>query len=112
MDTPANNWGQVEADVSAIIQARSSEYGAAIRANLSDLLNLLRSTGRPVPWVDPGYWPTFRIAWDKRLEIEIFDDRYEVYRFYDGRTDIWYEEHVPGQLMSEAFLRELPEPLS
>jgi len=38
---------------------------------------------------------------------EVFADRVEVFRFFDQRTDICYEEHRPGQPFSSRFLAEL-----
>lgn len=73
---------------------------------------LLRRSGRPAPSIEPGYLPTFVITWDEpeasNLQMEVFDDRVEVSRYFDGRTDIWYEPHAPGESFSEAFIRELP----
>jgi len=110
-----SDWGRLEAEVSAIIDARPEQYDQPIRQNLAELLDLLRTTSRPTPDISPGYWPTFRITWDlegyKNLEIEIFDDRYEVYRFFDGKTDIWCEHHSPGHQLSAEFLAELPRPI-
>ena len=104
----------MEAEAAAIIGERPEEYDAATRQNLAELIHLVRSTGRPVPLLSPGYWPTFCITWEiegsKNLEIEVFDDRYEVYRFFDGKTDIWYEHHKPGEAVSSEFLCELPDP--
>ena len=109
-----SDWAGVEAAVEAIIDARPEAYDSAIRQNLAELLDLLRATNRPAPAISPGYWPTFCVTWDlegsKNLEIEVFDDHYEVYRFFDGKTDIWYEQHGPGGPVSPAFLGELPEP--
>ena len=79
---------------------------------MKDITDLLRATGRPAPLVEPGYWPTFCLSWDapgsKNLSLDVFGDRVEVYRTHEGRTDIWYEPHVPGEGFSEAFIRELP----
>ena len=109
-----SDWAEVEAEAAAIINARAEEYDSVIRQNLAELLDLLRATNRPPPDISPGYWPNFCITWDlegsKNLEIEVFDDRYEVLRFLDGKTDIWYEQHCPGGPVSPAFLGELPEP--
>ncbi len=109
-----SDWNRVEADRTAIIAARPAEYDEATRRNLSELFDLVRTTGRPAPDLSPGYWPTFRITWDlegsKNLEIEVFGTRYEVYRFFDGRTDIWYEKHDAGAMFSDAFVDELPKP--
>ena len=110
-----SDWERVEAEAEAIVAARPAEYDSVIRQNLAELVDLVRATGRPAPYISPGYWPTFCITWDvegsKNLEIEVFDSRYEVYRFFDGKTDIWYEEHRPGDVLSEAFLTELPKPI-
>jgi hypothetical protein len=109
-----SDWDRVESEAAAIIGERPAEYDAATRENLSQLLRLIQETRRPAPYLEPGYWPTFCMGWDvegaENLSIEVFDDRYEVYRSYDGRTDIWYEHHKPGDPVSAAFLGELPAP--
>jgi len=108
------DWAGVETEVAAIINAQQEGYDSAIRQNLAELLDLLRATNRPAPDISPGYWHTFRITWDlegsKNLEIEVFGDRYEVYRFFDGKTEIWQEPHCPGGPISLTFLGELPNP--
>jgi hypothetical protein len=59
-------------------------------------------------WVAKGYWSTISLSWPK-FEIEVFEDRLEVYHFKDdGRTDIWYEMRKPGGAVSEKFPDELP----
>ncbi len=48
-----------------------------------------RAAGRwPAPdSVDAGYWPTLCLTWTApALEIEIHDDRFELYRFGPGAT--------------------------
>lgn len=109
----SDGWAEAEASVQGCIAARPDEYDPATRAVIKDLFDLLRSTGRPAPSVGPGYWPTFCVYWDdavgaENLQLEVFGDRVEVSRFHDGRTDIWYEDHAPGEGFSEAFIRELP----
>ncbi|KQQ14608.1 hypothetical protein ASF53_08205 [Methylobacterium sp. Leaf123] len=37
--------------------------------------------------VQPGYWPTLCLTWPA-IEIEIHDDRFELYRFGPGATQI------------------------
>ncbi len=41
------------------------------------------------------------------LQIEVFDDRLEVYHLKESETDIWHEEHHPGAVFSHKFLAEL-----
>ena len=109
-----SDWERVDAEAAAIIGERPQEYDLSTRQNLAELIHLLRSTGRPAPFLSPGYWPTFLITWEiegsKNLEIEVSDDLYEVYQFFDGKMDIWYEHHTPGEPVSIAFLSKLPDP--
>ncbi len=75
-------------------------------ANVRDLLTLCVK-GTPVPTsVAKGYWETVSFSWGN-LEIEVFDDHLEVYRFYDQRSEIWHEEHQPGAAFSSKFLAEM-----
>ena len=41
------------------------------------------------------------------FEIEVFEDRLEVYRFFDQRSEIWYEYHQPGAAFTPRLLAEL-----
>jgi len=41
------------------------------------------------------------------LEIEVFEDRLEVYRF-EPTFGVWYEDHKSGQPFSPSFEAELP----
>lgn len=108
----ADDWAAVARVVAEIVGDRPEEYTPAVRRGLDDLLLLVRSSNRPAPTVSPGYWPTFCLTWDaedaRNLEIEVFEDRYEVYRFFDGKTDIWYEPHPGEGGLSNAFIAELP----
>ena len=108
----ASDWAKVDADIAAIVGARPSEYDPVVRANLADLIALLKATDRHAPLVEPGYWPTFNLSWDvegaENLTVEVFGDHYEIYRFFDGKTDIWHDDHRPGEALSQALLDELP----
>jgi hypothetical protein len=83
MSTRTLDWNDVTQAVAAIGAQRPKEYGPTVRQNLDDLLLHIRSTNRPAPTVSPGYWPTFCLTWEaegaRNLQIEVFDDRYEVY---------------------------------
>ena len=113
-NTTPSDWERVEAEIAEIVEARATAFDTATRQNLADLIHELRASSRPAPGLSPGYWPTFRLTWAEagvdNLEIEVFDDRYEVYRFFDGKTEIWYELHQAGEPFSAAFLSELPHP--
>jgi len=107
---------KVKAEVELIVQARPTQYDSATIDSLTDLLDLLVATNRPAPSVTPGYWPTFCLTWNvdgtDNLEIEVFSDRYEVYRFFQEKTDIWYEPRGSDGSFSARFLSELPPPLT
>ncbi|CAN7468055.1 hypothetical protein [Rhizobium sp. LjRoot254] len=56
--------------------------------------------------VGQGYWPTICFSWTlqpQAIQIEIFEDRYEFYRFFDKKTEIRAVECGQDQ--------EFPEPL-
>ncbi len=112
MSFDADGWAQVKQAVAKVVAARPDEYAPSVVRTLDDLLAYVERTDRPAPSVLPGYWPTFLVEWEAQeasnLQIEVFDDRYEVSRFFDGRTDIWYEPHAPGSSFSDAFIAELP----
>ncbi len=105
-------WAAFDAAVSVCVSQRPGEYDAATLAVMSDLQAFMRATGRVVPNVSSGYWPTFCLSFDapgaENLALEVFGDRVEVYRFQEGRSDIWYEMHERGGDFSDAFAREIP----
>lgn len=106
------DWTEAKRAAAQVVAARPGEYAASVILNLDDLLAHVQQSNRPAPSIVPGYWPTFLVEWQteeaKNLQIEVFDDRYEVSRFFDGRTDIWYEPHAPGDTFSDRFIAELP----
>lgn len=106
-----SDWDAVEVEIDRIIAESPEPFTPETKANARDFLGLVR--GRCfIPEVFKGYWSTILIEWGDTprgpLQIEIFNDRLEVYRFYDKRTDIWDEVHANGEPFSPAFLAELP----
>ncbi|MNU97533.1 hypothetical protein D3C71_876130 [compost metagenome] len=112
MSAGIEDWAGVKRAAAEVVAARPDEYTASVVRNLDDLLDHIQTSNRPAPSILPGYWPTFLVEWEaeeaKNLQIEVFDDRYEIYRFFDGRTDIWYEPHTYGDAFSDQFIAELP----
>ncbi len=109
-------WARVEREIADIEAKRPGEYDDATRRNLRALLDFVRCSGRPAPDVEPGYWPTFNVSWTdlpeaRNLVIEVFDDRYETYRSYDGRTDILHHDYVGEGDPPPGVVDELPAPL-
>jgi hypothetical protein len=106
-------WAQVDREIAEIEAARPGEYDDPTRRNLRALLDFVRRSGRPAPDVEAGYWPTFRVSWTelpeaRNLAIEVFDDRYETYRFYDGRSDIRHHDYVGEGDLPPGVIDELP----
>ncbi len=111
MQPALGDWDGVGAEVNRVIAESPKPFTPETIANVRDFLKLVRDRC-PIPAVAKGYWSTISVAWGTTsrgpLEIEIFGDRLEVYRFYDQRTDIWDEPHASGEPFSPAFLAELP----
>lgn len=105
---PFENWDEVEAAVSQVINAVPGTFAANTKANARVLLNACRASC-PLPvGVRKGYWSTVSISWPK-FEIEVFEDRLEMYDFKADGADIWYEERkTPQAVYSARFIGELP----
>lgn len=95
------------AELERIAAGKGEQISAATLANARDVLAFCEGTISTPKEIGRGYWPTIRISWPG-LEIEVFEERMEIYRFLtDGRFDVWYEEHRPGDTFSERFVAEL-----
>jgi hypothetical protein len=100
------DWDRVKVEVERVIAGASDPFDPDTVSNAHDLLMVCRN-GCPVPTsVAKGYWATISFSWSN-FEIEVFEARLEVYRFFDKKTDIWYEEHRPGETFTPRFLAEL-----
>ncbi|WP_420479928.1 hypothetical protein [Brevundimonas sp. FT23028] len=108
----SGSWADVGQTVEDLVAERPDEYGSEVRAVMADLLALMERLDGARPYIGPGYWPTFVLNFDEpgfeNLQLEVFGDRIEVYRFTDQLFDVREEKHVPGEGFSEAFIRDLP----
>ena len=102
----ADGWRGVEAEINKIVAEAREPFEQGTVANAQDLLAFLRERCPTPDSVDKGYWNTICLSWGN-FEIEIHDDHIEGYRSYDQRTDIWHEEHKPGDPFSAKVLAEL-----
>jgi hypothetical protein len=101
-----SGWDQVQAHVDQVVASSPDPFDANTVANEHDLLAEC-ARGTPVPTgVAKGYWETVSFSWGN-FEIEVFEDRLEIYRFYDQRSEIWYEEHRPRAAFTPRLLAEL-----
>jgi hypothetical protein len=101
-----NGWDGVRFEVDRILARSSDPFDPRTIANVQDLLTACQNEC-PVPMtVAKGYWNTVCFCW-RKFEIEVLENRLEIYRFEDQRTSIWYEEHSPGETFSPQFIAEL-----
>jgi hypothetical protein len=100
------NWSAVEREIEAIVAPSGETFGAATLANVRDLLVHCKAHSRLPDGVGKGYWSTI-ILWWSNFEIEVFGDRFELYRFEGQETKIWYSDHVPGTPLSSSLREDL-----
>jgi hypothetical protein len=113
MSSSPGGWTDVEASVDRIIGDATHVFDASTIENARELLGLLK--GRyPVPEIGKGYRNTIRLIWQTTvagpLEIEVFDDRLEVYHF-EPAFGVWYEPHRAGEPFTPKFMAALPTPI-
>ena len=103
------DWDEVQIEVDRFVAESPEPFDPGTLANAEELISICRSRCKLPTWVAKGYWSTVSLSWPK-FEIEVFQDRLEVYHFNDDKTtDICYEMHDPGGAYSERFLGELPK---
>jgi hypothetical protein len=90
-----NEWEPVARAVGQAIEFSPEPFSSATIANVHEFISACRISCPTPDGVAKGYWSTIRIWW-KGLEIEVFDDHYELYRFGQGGTVIEHFNHTPG----------------
>jgi hypothetical protein len=104
-----DSWPAIEAEIERIIRVTVEEpFDRDTIANAHELLRFARERC-PIPSINKGKWSTICFSWDHpALEVEVFGNRFEVYRFYDRRTDIKEVRHTPGNTFPQGLAAELP----
>jgi hypothetical protein len=100
------NWSDVDKEIDSIVALCDETFDPATLANVRDLLLHCNAYSQLPSGVGKGYWSTIRLWWSN-FEIEIFHDRFELYRFEDQETKIWYSDHVPGAPLSSSLMDDL-----
>lgn len=102
-------WTAIEAEIDRIIRESVEEpFDQGTITNIRELVRFARANC-PVPEIGKGYWSTIRFTWKTPpIEIEVYDDRFELYRFHDGRTDIREVRHAPGSPLPPELAANLP----
>jgi hypothetical protein len=103
-------WTAVETEIDRIIsQSVDEPFDQSTIANIREFVMFAREHC-PVPEIGKGYWSTVCFSWKTTppLDVEVFGDRFEVYRFYDGRTDIRHVKHSAGGPFPQELVVDLP----
>jgi hypothetical protein len=101
-----DTWEAVEAEAERLIVEHTATLSSEAATQIREFLLFVRER-TPVPEVGPGYWrKSLRITWSD-LEVEVFDNRLEVYRFPDLKVDIRYFARVPGEPFAADLVAEL-----
>jgi hypothetical protein len=103
------DWKAVEAEIERLIRESVKDpFEGGTITNARQLLGFARDRS-PVAVVGKGFWSTFRFSWSTTppVEIEVFADRFEFYRFYDGRTDIEEISHHCNGPLPERLIVQL-----
>lgn len=102
------NWKAVEEAVSQAISGSSDPFEPATVSNVHDLIDACRDLCSVPESVEKGYWSTICFSWEN-LEVEVFDDHYEFYRFMQGQTDIEHFSHSSGAKVPVELMNHLPK---
>jgi hypothetical protein len=105
-----DSWAAVEAEINRIAsQSVDEPFDPDTLANVRKFLEFA-SKHCPVPEVGKGYGSTVRFSWKATppIEVEVFGDRLEIYRFYDGRTDIRQVGCSAGGDLPQELVADLP----
>ena len=97
------DWTEIVEAVGLLLSSQEREFSPQTIRNAEDFIEHTSARLAPPGHVGPGYWPTVLLGWDgsPQISVEVFDDTYELYRIYEGRTDIFEFAHEPGQPFPE-----------
>ncbi len=107
MDQGFAGWQEVRTAVYRVTSNQLKDLDPRTIANALDVITVCESRTKLPSGLKRGYWATV-VLWWEGFELEVFEDRVEVYRFRaDNGTDIWYEDHTSGGSFTARFLDEL-----
>lgn len=102
------DWPAVRPKVEQIVHESEEPFAPETIANALDVIHTCTGSCLLPTHVEQGYWPTISFGWDA-FELEVFQDRIEVYHFRESGMEVWYEYHQPGSPFSQKFLDQLPK---
>jgi hypothetical protein len=94
-------WAQTVKEIRSVLEESTGDpVSSSTAANAWDLVTQIRSDHMPPTEVGRGYRPTICMSWNevspKGFQIEVHEDKYEFYRFFEGRTEIAELHHRAG----------------
>ena len=100
------DWDAVEAQLARMIAEASLDRRTI--DNTHDLLTRCREQCAPPSHVGKGYWETVSLSWPE-WEVEVFPDRFELYRFKEKDMNISEYFCETGEPALQALIEQLPK---
>lgn len=118
------SWDDVYSDFNRLVEAgympipgyvtdatQPGAFEASIVSNARDLLKAAAANGSyPVATSDNPYMGSINFDWNGQepaVSVEVLEDRYELCMSYQGRLDMKYVFHTPGDPVPDELLKQL-----
>jgi hypothetical protein len=101
-------WSDVFQLIDDVVAAGGATFSPATIQNARDVAALGALRAFPMPDLSKGYWETICFHWTD-IEVEVFDDRVELYDFADRGMDIRHYAHKPGSDLDPEFVTRLSD---
>lgn len=96
-------WGNVWPEIERLVAEHNEEFTPQTLGNVRDFIAFVRERYAVADDFGPGYRAAVRLCWSNAkpapVEIEVFEDHYEFYQFFEGRTDIQHFSHSGGDVI-------------
>jgi len=94
-------WEKAWSEIERLVAESAEEFPRDTVGNVRDFIAFARGRYAIADDYGLGYRPTVSLCWSKAkptpIEIEVHEDHYEFYQFFDGRTDIRHFPHLPDE---------------
>jgi hypothetical protein len=102
-----DSWEAAELEIEQTIAGSSEPFDEVTIRNTQKFLSACRSRVQTPIGVAKGYWSTICVSWDD-VEVEILDDRFELYEFHTCPVAIEYFDMSPGGAVPGKLIERLP----
>ena len=104
-------WEEVWPEIERLVAEHTEAVTPQTLGNLRDFIASIRERYAVADDFGPGYRSSVRLCWSNAkpapVEIEVFEDHYEFYQFFDGRTDIQHFSHSGGGIIPRQLIEIL-----